>query len=623
MEAEPTRAKCPKAVNACLKHSSIDPRNNFQFIQMGAVTLKWVSRVLIALSLLSFSSHRVAAQSNLRFEPGVKVSPQNSEGVPISSVLIIIEADGLEMKADSVEMASFYSHFNLKPGSLFRQYIADLALSAIKSQPEIKSAIYEVFNSDPGGPVTVIYYVTFLKPDEKKDIEEKNGMAVTKSVKSFPVILETKRSKYTFLLNGGTGIFNEINPFFSKGDEFTQGNLVADNPAGKGERFWGEAYIEPGIAGISQIGKSKLYGYGAISALISGRNSSDIFSKGPTIFIDFERLYAGILAPGIGKKKQANIDLSAGRQFFQLNDGFLISRINGSANAGKRGSVYLSSRTAFEKTALLKVQVKDFSLGAFFLEPEELFKDKQLNTNYTGGSFMYNNNKWLDAGLSFISASGGKASYLTPEGRIRKKGMYVINPKLWLTDIAETGVFVKTEYAYQSHFKEDMQAQAWYVGIGVQKQKWRGKPYIYYRYAFMSGDDSTSNRYERYDPILSGGLGNWLQGLNYRKVLGNGNLISHRIEVKSYINKKVELSFDYFLLRAHRELNLGGLAPIARLIEKDYGHEVTLSGRYFINNHFLLLCVFSYAHPGEAIRKQFSTPVYDFTSVQASLFMFF
>ena len=107
-------------------------------------------------------------------------------------------------------------------------------------------------------------------------------------------------------------------------------------------------------------------------------------------------------------------------------------------------------------------------------------------------------------------------------------------------------------------------------------------------------------------PILTGGLGNWVQGINFRKVVGNGNIISHRVELKANFTKTFEVSLDYFFLKAHTLSNLGALAPIAKLNGKTYGQEWTLNTRYFLNSHFLLLGILSYAQPGDAIKKCFS-----------------
>jgi hypothetical protein len=499
----------------------------------------------------------------------------------------------------------------------------DLAIRRILQEPDIRAARYELFATEFSSPVTIVVHVDFLKPGEAKIVEGRKGMAPSQSLREFPLIVETDRAKLTFILNGAMGAYHEENAFFSKGPEFTKGNPVATNPAVKGNRFWGEFNLEPGIAGITQLGHTKLFPYAAVSYMITGRNASDIYTNGGALYGAFERLYAGILIPRIGKNKDINIDLSAGRQFFQLNDGFLIARFSGSANAGERASVYLNSRTTFQMTGLMKIHKGKFSLDGFYLEPQELFKDKQSNTRYLGGTFNYNNNKSLDAGISYISVPHSAASYSTPQGSIAKEGMYILNPKLWLTDIAGTGIFLKSEYAFQSHTSEDMRSNAWYVGAGIRKKDWKFRPSLYYRYAYMKGDDSTTQRYERFDPILTGGLGNWVQGINFRKLVGSGNIISHRVELKANLTKSFELSLDYFFLLADSYSNIGGLAPISRLKAKDYGQEVTLGTRYFLNDHFMLLTVFSWAKPGEAIEKAFDEPVYNWLSLQASLFMFF
>jgi hypothetical protein len=579
----------------------------------------------ITLILFSFFSFLFCQSLNAQITSpyGIEVTPISVEGAPIRSVVILLKKEGKEYIADSLETTAFYKAFGLKPGGNFMQSIADLAIRTIVNQPEIKTAEYHVYNSEYGGPVVLVVNATFLAPGELKSVEGKKGMSVAGGLKSFPLITQTDHSKLTFILNGGAGLFNEINALFSKGPEFTQGNPIATNPATKGTRFWGEAYIEPGIAGITRLGKSKLYPYAAVSYLISGRNSSDIYSDGPTAFGGFERLYAGLLIPKLGKNQNVNIDVSAGRQFFQLNDGFLFSRFSGSANAGERGSVYLNSRTTYQMSALAKVQISKFTLSGFFLEPQELFKNSQSNTRFLGGTFNFNNNKHFDLGVSYISVPSTKSQYSTPQGRIPMEGMYILNPKVWISNIAETGLFIKSEYAYQGHNSQDMKSDAWYVGAGIVKKKWKHSPGFYYRYAYMKGDDSNTPRYERFDAIQTGGLGNWVQGINFRKISGDGNLLTHRVEVKGYVKRNFEVSLDYFFLRAETTSNLGSLAPISNLNGKVYGHEVTATSRYFIGRNYLLLGVFSWAKPGDAVVNAFEDPVYNWTSLQVAMFMFF
>lgn len=549
-----------------------------------------------------------------------QINPQFAEGVPIAKVTILLKKDSLTIPTTEQEINNFYTAFGIRPGALFSKQIVEMSAKRIAQEPNIAKVDYFVYNSEFNGPIELVFEVYFK--NESSIASEKKGMISSGKLNDFPVLLETKKSKLTLLMNGATGLFNENNAFFSQGKLFTQGNPIATNPAENGTRFWGEAYLEPGVAGITKIGKKQTYIYGSVSALISGRNTSDIYSQGSTVFIDFERMYAGVLFAGLTKKKDLNIDISAGRNFFQLNEAFLISRISGSANAGDRGSVYLSSRTAFQKTVLLSIHKNKFRFNGFFLEPEELFKDKQTNTSYLGGSFNFNNNKTIDAGITYLTIAGGKSNYTTPNGAIPKKGMYIINPKLYLTNIAQTGLFFKTEYAYQSHHSEDMQSKGWYAGLGY-KTKWVGNPSFYYRYAYLQGDDVNSDTYERFDPILTGGLGNWVQGINFRKIIGSGNLISHRFELKGNFSKKWDLSLDYFLLKADQLNNLGGLAPISNLNAKNFGHEFTLNTRYFINNHLMLFGLYSIANPGQAIQKSFTNKVSNWESFQLALFIFY
>lgn len=547
---------------------------------------------------------------------GVEVVPNNVEGSPIRSVVILLEKDGKEYIADSLELQAFYDAFNIKPGSIFRQFSVDLAISVFLKQEEIKSANYKVYTPEISGPVVLVIRSSFWTDGEIKEKETKKSLP-------FPTLIETEKSKLTVILNGAIGLYHDQNAFFSKGAEFTQGNPVANNPAGSGPRFWGETFLEPGIAGITRLGNTQIYPYGAVSLLLSGRNSSDIYSDGTAFKGTIERLYGGVLLPGLGKNKQLNIDLSAGRQFFQLNDGFLFSRFSGSANAGERGSVFLNARTAYQMTAWAKVHWKKFNFSAYYLEPQELFKERQSDTRYLGGGVSFNDNKNLDLALHYITIHSSKSSYSSPTGPIPLEGLHTLNPKVWINNIAGKGLFIKSEYAFQKNRNADMVSNAWYLGGGIVKKSWRKSPSLYYRFAFMQGDDPTTTRFERFDILQGGGLGNWIQGINFKKILGDGNLLTHRIEVKGYISKNMELSFDYFILSADSKSNLGSLAPIATLQSKEFGQEFTTTYRYFFKNNFLFLGLFSWADPGKAISSSFESNVYDWFTFQASTFMFF
>lgn len=546
-----------------------------------------------------------------------EVPPMSAEGRPVEKMeLYVIGADSTRMVTGQ-EFQDFISRFNLQNKDIFSQTIYDLKSKKMLGLNEIQDVEYKTYIAQVSGPITVRWYIT---AGERETKIQNEGLLNTGNFRDLPVLAENRKAKLQIFLNGGLGGFVDNNAFFGEGEEFTEGNPVADKPADGGVTAWSEFFLEPGIGGITGIGKTDFYVYGALSGLFSARMGSDIYSEGSTSFFDIERAYAGFLWARIGKNDHLKLDVSAGRNFFQLNDGFLFSRFSGSSNAGDRGSVYLSSRTTFQKTVIATLSSRYWTFTGFFLEPQELFKDRQTNINYTGFTAGFNDNRTIDANLSVINRTNGLGAYSLPNDEtLTKKGLWIINPKLWLTNIAETGVFFKSEYAFE--FKDGMQANGWYMGAGIKKSEWKFRPQIYYRFAFMQGDDPGTETYERFDPILTGGLGSWVQGLNYRKVIGTGNIVSHRIELSSRISKKLLVLADAFFLMADQLNNLGGLAPISSLQSKNFGQEYTLNFHYNINAQFLLLGVFSFAFPGDAITDNLPDGK-SWQTYQLSLFMF-
>lgn len=555
-----------------------------------------------------------------------KVNKEFGRGDFINDVRIILVEDTTTTDATPEEMADFYNAFFIKPGTTFNPLIADLAMSRIAIEPNVERVYYELYEATTGSgtinrPLSIQIYV-ILKKERQTDLSAK-GILASRNIADLPTLYESKRSQFMVFANGGIGLYNEVNALFGQGASFAETNPIADNPSGEETRFWLESYVEPGLSGITELGRSNIYWYGEVSALASGRNTDDIYSSGSTIFLDVERLYSGFLAAGLGQKKNMVINANYGRNFFQLNDGFLFSKLSGSSNAGQRGSVYSSSRKAFEKNGNVSLQWGKYRFSGHFLEQQELLKDRQLNTNYAIATFNFNNNKNVDAGISYISTTGGKAQYATPDGTFAKKGMYTINPKLWLTNIGGSGLFFKTEMAWQSHSSQDMNAYAWYSGIGYNLTSVKTTPSIYYRYATMTGDDADTDTYERFDPMLTGGLGNWVQGLNFRKVLGNGNIVSHRVEITSWISPSISVSLDYFYLRANTLNNLGGLTPISKLENEELGHEASLTVKGLLQGHYTLLGILSYSLPGKGLDDAFDTMLPYWFTAQLAVFINF
>ena len=142
-------------------------------------------------------------------------------------------------------------------------------------------------------------------------------------------------------MTGGAGTFNDFEAFFQHSAEFTKGSPIAKHPAPPGYASWLEADLELGVGGIIKIGKAPVYPYFGLSGMMTGSTGQDLYTNMTRGFTDFERAYLGVIFTDPRNGFTANI--SAGKQSFQLNDGFLFSKYSGSANAGPRASLFLSA----------------------------------------------------------------------------------------------------------------------------------------------------------------------------------------------------------------------------------------------------------------------------------------
>lgn len=579
--------------------------------------------ILIYIIILTIGCICGRAQAENLPQGVIKVFPQDCNGLPINDVTILISKGNRTSIADSIQLQNFLSAFNLFPGTAFNQSIANISIMRLMQEPSIKTASYQLYSRSIGMPVDIVVSVELLNDGEHKSVNGKYGMAETHSLRDFPLIYQNDKSEVTLIFNGAVGLFNDKNGFFGHGEQLTQGNPIATDPEGFASRFWGEAFIEPGIAGIVELGRSQIYAYGAVSALISGRNTSDAYSAGGHIYYDFEKLYGGLLFSRLGHNRDMSVNISAGRQEFQLNDGFIISRFSGSTNAGPRAGTYLNPRRSLHMSALAKWSSPHWTSEFFYIQPEELTRHSEVKNRYMGIYAGYDNKGW-NPGLAFLSRVHGKGDYYLPDGkRLSHKGLMAINPKLWINDIAGTGLFFKSEYVYEWHTSGGMSANAWYAGLGMDFKKVAWTPRIYYRYAFMQGDNPESSRYTRFDPIMTGGLAEWVQGINMCKVVGLGNVVTHRLEALLYPSKSINVEVDYYHLRADSRYNAGGASALSNLSSKHLGDEITVQLNWNINPHFLLLGLASVAIPGAGIKDALPHPVKAWSTFQLNLFMFF
>ena len=129
---------------------------------------------------------------------------------------------------------------------------------------------------------------------------------------------------------------------------------------------------------------------------------------------------------------------------------------------------------------------------------------------------------------------------------------------------------------------------------------------------------------ERFDPLFSGGLGNFLPGLVFSKVYKNANLRTHRVKGNIFPAETLELSLDWFHHRADRTTNRGGIGALnTTLPSTEIGDEVTLTSNWYLGRNFFLQGLASVAVPGDALTGTLPGDVRPWYTLQASLYMFY
>jgi hypothetical protein len=580
----------------------------------------FLSALLLACSLAAPVSG-FARTGTGEAKRGVQIQPEFAEGRPIHLVYIHLVTSTGDPSTDEDLKKQVASAFAVGRGETFRQLVAEFGLKRVRQLASVQSAELKLYQTVPSGQVVVAILVSPL--EEAADVPQKaKGILATGEIRDFPTIFENDRSKFVFILNGGAGIFSDTDPWFGGyGDAFNGSNPTAEDPLGSGTSTWIEGYIEPGLGGVFQLSGYPLYPYGAVSYLMSGSDGHDIYNSGTRGYGDFEKLYAGVIwdLPG----QNALVDVSIGKQVYQLRDGFLLSKVPVSTSIGERAALYLGPRLTSENTVLFRAKAFGFGLDAFLIEPSEL-DEIETNTRLAGVNLQYQFSN-TDAAFTYFYVPESESIYRTPDGRrLPREGLRTFNPSLSMTNLfALDGSWIKAEYAYQNHEDFDMSAQAGYVWVGYQAQQFGWRPALSYRWSVFTGDDPDTQTFERFDPLFSGGLGLFLPGIIFSKVYKNSNLITNRVTFSVKPSDTVELILDYFHHRADELNNLGGIGPLQTLESKDIGQEVTLTAFYYIGNHLFFQGIASVGIPGEAIDQALGGRAENWYTFQAALYMFF
>ncbi|MFO1303604.1 MAG: alginate export family protein [Burkholderiales bacterium] len=582
--------------------------------------------LIAGLSALAATSDPLAAtaSSNPDAETirGAQTSPELAYGLPVAAISVRLDGATGDAKADAELVQRVETIAGTINNVPLQRFVLDGMLQKIRNADGVASASVAAFASIPPGRVVLTFTVVPGRAAQTR-AAERTGALATGSAADLPLLYQDDRSLFKLILNGGVGGYVTSNPFFGYGDLFTRGNKAARHPAPRGTTAWNEAYIEPGIGGIGRLGDTPLYAYGSVTYLESASWGQDIYDSGTRYHGAFEQAYAGLIVdlPGPGHA----INVSAGRQTYQLRQGFLISKIPGSTNLGQLAALWLGPRLAFDQTALATYKNGPFTAEGVLLQPTE-YPGMETGTRIAGATVAYDDGRIVDAALTYLEVPRSSKPYFAPDGSVlaTREGLRTISPSIWLTRLFGTeGLWFKAEFAYQTHDRIDMGAYAYALWPGYRADDLPWKPGISYRYAYFSGDNPATAKYERYDPLLSGGQNNYVPGMLLSSVLVNANMRSQRLSLTANPTEQIGLTFEYNVHRAVQLNNQGGIGPLQQLSSRDLAQEADLFVSVYVGKNLYIQGVLAAATPGAAIKDAVGGNASNWYAAQLSAYLFF
>ena len=581
-----------------------------------AMAMALQPRRLVAALVLAGVAVLAAAQAPVRPArsavsdtpvPGVvraALPPQQFTGYPVNLLFLDLYGgtgsdEGDRALRERIELQAR----PLRSGS-FNQLLTERVVAALGALPGLRDVGYAVHASERPGSIVLVISAT-LGPDTKP---AERGWLVDGQAGGLPVLYESGDALLRVQLNVWGGLYTDHNPWFGSPATYTARSPIALDPPGAGTTTWAESMVEFGLAGATRVAAPDLYVYGELTGMSSAATGQDLFRSDTRSRTLLEKAYAGVLWAQPEHERSAR--LSVGRQNWALNNGFLFSRFAAGANAGPNPALYLNPRTTYQMTVLAEARSGSFELEYFDLDPAEL-RDFDSNTRFQGLRAGWLDDEGLDLGLAAYRVPESDSLLRNGDGSVvPREGQRTLNLRLGHSDLGN-GFSALAEAAWQDSTQADMSARAWYAQAAYSAKALPWKPSLLYRYASFSGDRPETPAREAFDAPLSSGLDEWVQGVNFKKVVTNSNLNSHRVRLNAGPDARLNFTLDYYRLWADVPLPKG---------EKTYGDELDLVVRWAISKQLFFLGVAGVAWPGEVIKAQTRGAAKPWGTVQASLF---
>jgi hypothetical protein len=409
---------------------------------------------------------------------------------------------------------------------------------------------------------------------------EGRGLLLTGAARDLPVLYDRNGSYLALKFENISMLYGNKGAWYGQPGPFLAGNpLVAGRPSGARAVGWGEGFGHAGIYGIMPLSETVSI-YGGISGILSWSAGRELFTDRPRSHLGFEDAYVGIVGGDTSAEGNRLVwNLTAGRKRYEIGDGFIIA--NTAANGSTRAALQSNPRWAADFLGLAQLRYNSTLIEAFYLDPDEL-QQTDARTRMTGINIETNPAAGWSLGGSYIKVLESSFRYFSPAPFEGRNGLQVFNLRGGWEQGPSSGLFIKGEAALQRNDRFDVRAQAWMGEVGYRFGDWGWRPEVSYRLAHFSGDNPLTRRFERWDPLLSGGNGEqWVQGINHFKLFQDSNLVAHRIQFRFRPFARVEIVPQFWLFRADQSANVGGNPALTYLGGKNLAYEANLTAKWF------------------------------------------
>lgn len=364
------------------------------------------------------------------------------------------------------------------------------------------------------------------------------------------VIVDQDNLKVRMHLQAGINVVSERNLFWDLASIFASSENYNPN------KDWVEYYVKPGIS-FTYAMPSGVTTYGKASMVASFTQHTDAYDYGDTGRKALEEAYLGI------RKRYENgleIDLSAGPRELRLGTGMLIA--NGGSSGFERGALKFGPRKAWEKSVIARVSKAGTKATAFYIDPNEIpsvnnenelagfdWRFDDVHGGFIGGTYI----KVLESMNAYPQAAQGGVGppSVTPGARdgLNAFNLYTRTNPL---ENAFGEAFLAADASVEWSHEVDMLAWAGRIQAGHSWTEAEWVPALTYTYKTFSGDDPSTSRQERFDPLFyDGSPSTWATGSKSSMTFINSNVNAHELAFSVNPTKRDKITLRYAHIRAN------------------------------------------------------------------------